>query len=55
MVTNNREWAVKIRVSIVHRWNDKFDETQNGFLSQTVVFLAEVELKKIISFLRKLN
>ena len=33
----------------------KFDETQNNYLTQTLVFLAGAELKKINFCLRRLN
>ena len=39
------EWAVKTRVSIVYL-QLKFDEIQNDYLTQTLVFLAGVEMKK---------
>ena len=50
----NHEWVVKIRVSIAYI-QLKFDEIQNDYLTQTLVFLAGVELKKINSCLRRLN
>ena len=42
----NYEWAVKTRESIAYI-QFKFDEIQNGYFTQTLVFLAGVELKKI--------
>ena len=40
-----RNKLFKTRVSIVYL-QFKFDETQNGYFTQTMVFLAGVELKK---------
>ena len=41
----NHEWAVNTRASIVYP-QLKFDEIQNNYLTQTLVFSAEIELKK---------
>ena len=41
----NHDWAVEIWVSIVYL-QLKFDKIQNDCLTQTLVFLAGVELKK---------
>ena len=45
LMQENYEWAVKTTVSIVYL-QLKFDEIQKDFSTQTVVFLAEVKLKK---------
>ena len=43
---NNHEWIVKFLVSIAYLYL-KFDEIQNDYLTQTLAFLAGVELKKV--------
>ena len=53
-VLTNHEWGVKTRVSIVYL-QFKFDEAQNDYLTQSLGFLAEVELQKINCCLRRLN
>ena len=50
----NHERAVKIEVSIAYL-QFKFDEVQNDYLTQTLVFLAGVELKKIKFLLEKIE
>ena len=49
----NHEWGLKIWVLIVNL-SFKFDEIQNDYSIQTLIFLAGVELKKK-DCLRRLN
>ena len=51
--SDNHEWAVKIQTPIVYLCF-KFDEIQNDYSTETLVFLEGDELKKN-SCLRRLN
>ena len=48
MPENHEWWAVKTQVSIVYL-QPKINEVQNDYLTQTMVFLAGIELKKKIT------
>ena len=48
------ERAVKSRVSIVYP-QLKFDEIQNDYLTQTLVFLVIVKLNKINACFKRMN
>ena len=50
----NHDWEVKTQVSIVYL-QFKFDEILKDYLTQTLVFLAEIWLKKINSCLKRLS
>ena len=50
----NHKWVVKTRLSFVFP-HFKFEEIQNDYLTQILIFSAEVELKKIHSCWRRSN